>query len=67
MSGASQDLAWVDTHCHLDAPEFTNQLLGIVSRAAHQGVKAILLPTVKASDWEQASNLVEQYGQQIPG
>jgi TatD DNase family protein len=67
MSGASQGLAWVDTHCHLDAPEFAGTLPEIISRATERGVKAILLPTVKASDWEQASNLAEQYGQQIPG
>ena len=67
MSGASEDLAWVDTHCHLDAPEFSDQLPEIISRAAVRGVKAILLPTVKASDWSQASNLADQYGQQMPG
>jgi TatD DNase family protein len=67
MSGASQDFAWVDTHCHLDAPEFADMLPGIVARAADQGVKAILLPTVRASDWSQARNLAEQYGQQILG
>jgi TatD DNase family protein len=67
MSETSTGLAWVDTHCHLDAPEFAGALPDIVSRAASQGVKAILLPTVQASDWEQAKNLANQYGNQIPG
>lgn len=67
MSETSTGLAWVDTHCHLDAPEFASVLPDIVSRAASKGVKAILLPTVQASDWEQAKNLANHYGNQIPG
>lgn len=67
MSGFGEDFAWVDTHCHLDAPEFADILPEIVSRAVGQGVKAILLPTVQASDWDKARNLAEQYGQQMPG
>ena len=67
MSEASKIIAWVDTHCHLDAPEFKDTLSEIVSRAASKGVKAILLPTVQASDWDQAKNIASQYGNQIPG
>jgi TatD DNase family protein len=67
MSDASKSLAWVDTHCHLDAPEFGDILPEIVSRAVGRGVKAILLPTVQAADWEQVKCLVNQYGKQIPG
>jgi TatD DNase family protein len=67
MSEVGKELAWVDTHCHLDAPEFGDILPAIVSRAAGKGVKAILLPTVQAADWEQAKRLVNQYGKQIPG
>jgi len=67
MSEASEQLALVDTHCHLDAPEFADRLPEIVSRAANQGVKAVLLPTVQASDWSQARNLAEQLGQLMPG
>lgn len=67
MSQASEELAWVDTHCHLDAPEFADRLPEIISRAADRGVKAILLPTVQASDWNRAKNLAEQFGQLMPG
>jgi TatD DNase family protein len=67
MSEASAQLAWVDTHCHLDAPEFGSTLPEIVSRAANKGVKAILLPTVQATDWEPAKHLTNHYGNQIPG
>ena len=67
MSEASKVLAWVDTHCHVDAPEFSDILPEIMSGAAGAGVKAILLPTVQAADWEQAKKLVNQYGKTIPG
>lgn len=63
----SEPLYWVDTHCHLDAPEFKQTLAVIVDKAKEQSVKAILLPTVQASDWDQAKNLALQYSPQIPG
>ena len=67
MSEAKKDLAWVDTHCHVDAPEFKDILMEMMVRTAGEGVQAILLPTVQASDWDQATSLVNQYSKQIPG
>jgi TatD DNase family protein len=67
MSDASKDLAWIDTHCHLDAPEFKPTLLQTVGKAKQAGVQAILLPTVQASDWDQARNLVTEFAALIPG
>ena len=46
----SENFSWVDTHCHLDAPEFAGTLPQIVANSVEQGVKAILLPAVKVSD-----------------
>lgn len=63
----SEILNWVDTHCHLDAPEFKDTLWQIVGSAKSLEVKALLLPTVKASDWGHAKNLANQYSSQIPG
>ena len=67
MSETKKDLAWIDTHCHVDAPEFKDALSEIMARASGEGVQAILLPTVQASDWDQAKNLAKQYSKQIPG
>ena len=67
MSEAYKELAWADTHCHVDAPEFKDVLPEIISGAADKGVKAILLPTVQASDWGPAKNFVKQYSKDIPG
>ena len=58
---------WVDTHCHLDAPEFARNLPEVIQAAAKNNVQAILLPTVKASDCQQIRELSNQYSEQIPG
>jgi TatD DNase family protein len=67
MSEVKKDLAWVDTHCHVDASEFKDTLAQMMTRAAGEGVQAILMPTVQASDWVQAKRLVNQYSKEIPG
>lgn len=67
MSDTSKDLAWIDTHCHLDAPEFKPTLLQTVGKAKQAGVQAILLPTVQAFDWDQARNLATEFAALIPG
>lgn len=58
---------WIDTHCHLDAPEFAPLLPNIISAAQNQNVQAILLPTVKAADCQSVKELISQYSNQIPG
>ena len=63
----SQHPSWVDTHCHLDAPEFERNLSQALDSAVQNGVKAILLPTVKASDCDHVRVLASQYAETIPG
>jgi len=58
---------WIDTHCHLDAPEFARTLPQVIEAALKKNVQAILLPAVKAGDCQQVRQLATQYGQQIPG
>jgi TatD DNase family protein len=58
---------WIDTHCHLDAPEFAQTLPNIISAAVNQNVRAILLPTVKAADCQNVRDLAAQYSTQLPG
>ena len=63
----NQRQSWVDTNCHLDAPEFERNLSQVVDTAAENGIKAILLPTVKASDCDHVRALASQYAETIPG
>ena len=58
---------WIDTHCHLDAPEFGSSLQTIIQAAAEKNVKAILLPAVKVDDCAHVRELAHQYSQEIPG
>lgn len=58
---------WIDTHCHLDAPEFVGSLPDIISAAQNKSVQAILLPTVKAADCQNVKELTSKYSNQIPG
>lgn len=58
---------WIDTHCHLDAPEFSNSLDAVIQAASSKDVQAILLPAVRAVDFSNVKNLAHQYSQQIPG
>jgi len=58
---------WIDTHCHLDAPEFAGSLDAVMQRATDSNVKAILLPAVKVADSLHVKEIAHQYGQKIPG
>lgn len=58
---------WLDTHCHLDAPEFVSHLGGVIEAAANNQVQGILLPAVKSSDAANIRTLVAQYAQKMPG
>ena len=66
IMGAPQPL-WIDTHCHLDAPEFERNLPEVIQTAAQKNVKAVLLPAVKAGDSQHVRELANQYSQLIPG
>jgi TatD DNase family protein len=58
---------WIDTHCHLDAPEFSSSLASIIDSAKENNVSAILLPAVKAADSQSVRMLASKYGNEIPG
>lgn len=58
---------WIDTHCHLDAPEFAKNFPEVIQTSVDNNVQAILLPAVKAGDCKSVRALANQYSQQIPG
>ena len=58
---------WLDTHCHLDAPEFASHLGEVIGTAAKNQVQGILLPAVKSSDAANIRLLVAQYAAVMPG
>ena len=58
-------MVWIDTHCHLDAPEFGHDhalALQARARAAEAGVALCVLPAVAAAHFETVRSLAHQTG-----
>ena len=53
---------WIDTHCHLDAPEFAADVPDIHARAEAAGVAHCVLPSVEVGNFEAVRSLAHQYG-----
>jgi TatD DNase family protein len=53
---------WIDTHCHLDAPEFAQDLAAVRGRAAAAGVAHCVLPAVAAGNFETVRTLAHRHG-----
>lgn len=54
--------AWIDTHCHLDAPEFAGDVAAVRAQAAAQGVAHCVLPAVEVSNFSTVRDLAHQFG-----
>lgn len=53
---------WVDTHCHLDAPEFDADRDAVVERARAAQVPMLVLPAVEAAHFERVRSLAHCHG-----
>ena len=53
---------WIDTHCHLDAPEFDADREAVVGRARAAGVGLLVLPAVEAAHFERVRALAHAHG-----
>ena len=53
---------WIDTHCHLDAPEFAADRLAVVCRAQEAGVGQIVLPAVDAANFDTVRQMAHAHG-----
>ena len=53
---------WIDTHCHLDAPEFAADRDAVRSQARQAGVSLCVLPAVQRSDWAGVQALAAHHG-----
>jgi TatD DNase family protein len=56
-------LQWIDSHCHLDAPEFVADREAVLQRAQKQGVNLCVMPAVQAKDFLALQNLAHQFDQ----
>jgi TatD DNase family protein len=53
---------WIDTHCHLDAPEFGTDAASVRRRAAAAGVAHCVLPAVAVANFEAVRHLAYAHG-----
>jgi TatD DNase family protein len=54
--------AWIDTHCHLDAPEFAADRTEVRERARHAGVTHCVLPAVEVGNFDAVRQLAHAGG-----
>ena len=53
---------WIDTHCHLDAPEFDTDRDAVLARARAAGVVCQVLPAVAAWNFDAVRQLAHAHG-----
>lgn len=53
---------WIDTHCHLDAPEFGADVPAVRARAAAADVAHCVLPAVEVANFGAVRDLAHQFG-----
>jgi len=55
-------VAYIDTHCHLDAPEFGDEMPAVRARAARENVVLCVIPAVAASNFDTVRELAHRQG-----
>ena len=55
-------MAWIDSHCHLDAPEFDADRDAVLQRARAASVRMLVLPAVAVSGFEALIALAHRQG-----
>jgi TatD DNase family protein len=53
---------WIDTHCHLDAPEFDADRAAVIERAHAAGVARLVLPAVERGNFDRVRELAHDCG-----
>ena len=53
---------WIDTHCHLDAPEFAPDVDAVRAQARAAGVAHCDIPAVERAQWDAVRQLAQRHG-----
>lgn len=54
---------WIDSHCHLDAPEFLADRSEVLKRAQEAGVQWCVMPAVQAKDFAALQDMAKSFVQ----
>ncbi|MGL5631127.1 MAG: TatD family hydrolase [Azovibrio sp.] len=57
---------WIDSHCHLDAPEFSEDRAAIWQQAQAAGVKTILIPAIGLDNCNDVDDCCTRYPGCLP-
>ena len=57
------NMRWIDSHCHLDAPEFDLDRTSVLQKAQAQGVTWCVMPAVQAKDFLPLQKLAQELHQ----
>lgn len=60
--GIIRAMAWIDTHCHLDAPELAHDLAEVRERARAAGVQHCVIPAVAPWNFAAVRDLAHRFG-----
>lgn len=55
-------MVWIDTHCHLDAPELAADCVAVRERAYAAGVAHCLIPAVSPANFDAVRSLAHRFG-----
>lgn len=55
-------MRWIDSHCHLDAPEFAVDTAQVHARARAAGVAHCVIPAVERGNWDAVRKLAHAGG-----
>lgn len=56
----------VDSHCHIDAPQFDSDRAEVIARAQHLGVAQIVAPAIDAASWPGLKAVADAFPQVFP-
>jgi TatD DNase family protein len=54
-------MQWIDSHCHLDAFEFSGDLAKVRAEAATQGMAHCVIPAVEVANFEAVRRIAHQF------
>ena len=62
-SGRFTKMKLIDSHCHLEAPEFDDNIDSIIDDAVKAGIVKLITSSVTYSEWEKSKKIHERFSQ----